>query len=76
MSIIDQINMKNAFIKNRNDMYSNALKLDHGNITSSSVEDWHAFNNSLKKMSILNWAMGKEISVTHSLNRAVINEIK
>lgn len=76
MSVIDQRNMEKAFIKNRNDMYSNALNLERGNITSASVEDWHAFNNSLKKMSILNWAMGKEISVTHSLNRTVINEIK
>ncbi|CAH1534094.1 conserved hypothetical protein [Vibrio owensii] len=76
MSVIDQRNMEKSFIKNRNDMYSNALNLERGNITSSSVEDWHAFNNSLKKMSILNWAMGKEISVTHSLNRTVINEIK
>lgn len=76
MSGINIDSMKQAFINNRNDMYANATKLDSGRITSSSVQDWHAFNNSLKKMSILNWAMGKEISVTHSLSRAVINEIK
>lgn len=76
MSIIEQKNMEKAFIRSRNDMYSKALILDSENIKSANVEDWHAFNNSLKKMSILNWAMGKEISVTHSLSRAVINEIK
>ena len=68
--------MKQAFINNRNEMYENALKLDAGRVTSSSIQDWHAFNNSIKKMSILNWAMGKEISVTHSLSRSVINEMK
>ncbi|MCJ8346685.1 type III secretion protein HrpF [bacterium] len=76
MSRIQNNRMEQLFINNRNEMYSNALRLDTQKITSVNVQDWHDFNNSLKKMSILNWAMGKEISVTHSLGRAVINEIK